>query len=460
MEEEKTAQEGQYGRNLAQGSVVKQLILFALPFLASNLVQSFYSVADMWIVGQFADNISMSGVNIGSQITFILTNVVVGLCTGGTILIAQAMGRKDQKVMEEVTATLMTTLLIAGAVITALMIFLRVPILNLIQTPPAAYQEADRYLTVTCAGILFIFAYNVLSAVQRGMGDSKRPFYFVLIACITNIVLDYILVAIFHLGALGAAIATVFSQALSVVLCMVTLVRSDFVFDFKPKSFRINRHYMGHIFRLGLPSAVQNGVTSLSFLIITILTNIIGQENASAAVGVVSKFNGFAIMPAVALGASISTVCAQNIGAGRWDRAVKTCWIGTGIAFAFSAAVFAVAKCFPAQIIGAFNEEPALVEYGVVYMSSFCFDYLFVPLCFCINGLFIASGHTTFSLLNNMMSALLLRIPVCVIFSLVLDMGMFGVGLGAPVASAGALCVIILYYLSGRWRRNIAMDGT
>ena len=254
MPEEKQ-RHSRYERDLTEGHVVKQLILFALPFLASNLIQSLYSVADMLIVGNFAGNISMSGVNIGSQITFILTNIVVGLCTGGTILIAQAMGRRDRKAIEEVTATLMTTLLIAGVIITALMIFLRVPILRLIQTPKEAFDEANRYLVVTCAGILFIFAYNVLSAVQRGMGDSKRPFYFVLIACVTNIVLDYVLVAIFHMGALGAAIATVFSQGLSVVLCMVTLARDNFVFDFKPKSLRVDRHYVGRIFRLGLPSA-------------------------------------------------------------------------------------------------------------------------------------------------------------------------------------------------------------
>lgn len=456
MPEEEKQRHSRYERNLTEGHVVKQLILFALPFLASNLIQSLYSVADMLIVGNFAGNISMSGVNIGSQITYILTNIVVGLCTGGTILIAQAMGRKDRKAIEEVTATLMTTLLIAGVIITALMIFLRVPILQLIQTPKEAFDEANRYLVVTCTGILFIFAYNVLSAVQRGMGDSKRPFYFVLIACVTNIVLDYVLVAIFHMGALGAAIATVFSQGLSVVLCMVTLARDNFVFDFKPKSLRVNRHYVGRIFQLGLPSAVQNGVTSFSFLIITVLTNYIGGVNASAAVGVVSKFNGFAIMPAVALAASISTICAQNIGADRWDRAVKTCWIGTGIAAAISIVIFLLTRIFPAEIISLFNRDPELVKYGMVYMNTFCFDYLFVPFCFCINGLFIASGHTTFSLTNNLMSSLILRIPACILFSLVLDWGMMGVGVGAPVASAGSLCVIIVYYLSGKWRENRA----
>lgn len=456
MEERRPERKSRYERNLTEGSVARQLILFALPFLASNLIQSLYSVADMLIVGNFAGNISMSGVNIGSQITFILTNIVVGLCTGGTILIAQAMGRQDRRSIEEVTATLMTTLLIAGAVITALMIFLRVPILHLIQTPPEAFEEADRYLVVTCTGILFIFAYNVLSAVQRGMGDSKRPFYFVLIACVTNIVLDYVLVAVFHMGALGAAVATVFSQGLSVVLCMVTLARDNFVFDFKPRSLRIDRHYVGRIFRLGLPAAVQNGVTSFSFLIITVLTNYIGGVNASAAMGVVSKFNGFAIMPAVALGASISTVCAQNIGADRWDRAVRTCWTGTGIAFVISVGIFILSRLFPREIISLFNREPELVEYGMVYMKTFCFDYLFVPLCFCVNGLFIASGHTAFSLTNNLMSALLLRIPACVFFSLVLDWGMMGVGVGAPVASFGSLCLIIGYYLSGKWRQNVA----
>lgn len=445
-----------FENDLSEGSVVKQLILFSLPFLVSNIIQSLYSVADMLIVGRFSGTISMSGVNIGSQVTFIVTNIVVGLCTGGTVLIAQYLGAKKRDQMEETTATLMSTLLIAGVVLTIVMLFFKDPLLRLIQTPSESYGEARRYLTVTVAGMIFIFGYNVFSAILRGMGDSKRPLYFVTIACVTNIVLDLILVGKFDMGALGAAIATVFSQAVSMITCIVVMIRSDFVFDFKLSSFRIHKDKMEKIFKLGTPSAIQNGVTSFSFLIITVLVNTIGGVNASAAVGVVGKFNGFAIMPAVAMGASVATMCAQNIGAEKWDRAIKTCKIGTAVAVVISFAIFALAQIFPAEILKIFNDDPEMIAYGIQYMRSFTIDYLFIPFIFGINGLFIGAGHTTFSLINNMMSALILRIPAAILFGSVMGMGLFGIGLGAPVASGGSMILVLLFLFSGRWKENKA----
>ncbi|MCH1983988.1 MATE family efflux transporter [Ruminococcus sp. OA3] len=442
--------------NLSEGNVATQLIKFSLPFLVSNLIQSLYNVADMLIVGNFSGTNSLSGVNIGGQITFVLTNIIVGLCTGGTVLIAQYLGAGKRQNMKKVTATLMTTLLIGAIVITAAMLIIKVPLLRLMQTPSESFSEANRYLTVTVSGIIFIFGYNAFSAILRGMGDSKRPFYFVLIACVTNIVMDLLLVGVFHLGAFGAAVATVFSQALSMILCMIYLIRNDFIFDFRLSSFRIDRFSLKKIFQIGLPSAVQNGVTGLSFMIITTLANVIGGVEASAAVGVVSKFNGFAIMPAVAMGASISTMCAQNIGANRWDRALKACRIGTGIAAAVSFAIFILAELFPARILSMFDNNPDMIAYGITYIRPFALDYLIVPFCFCINGLYIASGHTTFSLINSMMSALVLRIPACILISTVLGLGIAGVGMGAPIASAGSLFLIIWFYFSGRWRKNLA----
>ena len=448
-----------FEKNLSEGSVVKQLIMFSLPFLVSNIIQSLYSVADMLIVGRFSGTISMSGVNIGSQVTLILTNIVVGLCTGGTVLIAQYLGAKKRKDMEEATATLMTTLLIAAILITVLMLIFKDGVLHLIQTPAEAYEEADRYLTVTVIGLIFIFGYNVFSAIMRGMGDSKRPLYFVLIACITNVVLDLLLVGWLDMGALGAAVATVISQGVSMITCIVVLIRSNFVFDFRPSSFKIQKKKAGRIFRLGLPSAIQNGVTSFSFMIITALVNIIGGVSASAAVGVVAKFNGFAILPAIAMGASVSTMCAQNIGAGKWDRAVKTCRIGTAIAFGISLLIFVVAQLFPSEILRIFNDDPEMIYYGVEYMRLFTFDYLIVPFVFCINGLFIGAGHTTFSLINNLLSAIVLRIPAATLFGLAVGMGLRGVGLGAPVASFGSLIFIIGFLISGKWKENKAMAG-
>ncbi|MDD6878081.1 MAG: MATE family efflux transporter, partial [Clostridiaceae bacterium] len=318
----------QFESNLSEGSVARRLIVFALPVLLSNIVQSLYSVADMLIVGNFAGTASMSAVNIGGQVTFIVTNAVFGLCLGGTVLIAQYLGAGEREKMRRTISTLVTGLLILGVVCTAGLLSLRDASLRLIRTPEESFAEASEYLFVTILGIVFIFGYNALSAILRGMGDSKRPFYFVLIACVTNILLDILFVGPMQMGARGAAIATVISQGVSMLLCVGYLIRNKFIFDFRLRSYRIYREQLGLIFKIGTPNAVQNAVVSVSFMFITALVNTIGGYTASAAVGVVGKFNGFAIMPALAMSSAISTMAAQNIGAGKWDRAVKSLRIG------------------------------------------------------------------------------------------------------------------------------------
>jgi len=228
-----------FENNMSQGNVLKKLILFSLPFLASNLIQSFYNVADMLIVGNFCGKEAMSGVNIGGQVTFILTNIVIGFSMGATVLIGQYIGANNREAMRRVIATILTLLIGLAVVITVVMLIFKNFVLDLIQTPPEAYGEADRYLTVTLIGIVFIFGYNALSAILRGMGDSKRPLYFVTVACLTNVVLDLIFVAGFNWAAWGAAVATVISQALSMALCIIYMIKKKFDFDFKLSSFKI-----------------------------------------------------------------------------------------------------------------------------------------------------------------------------------------------------------------------------
>jgi putative MATE family efflux protein len=448
--------------NLSRGNVLTKLVLFALPFLASNLVQSFYNVADMLIVGNFSGidgTVSMSGVNIGGQVTFILTNVIIGLCMGATVLIGQYVGAENREALERVTTTIITLLLALGLGITALMLVFKRPVLDLIRTPPESYAESDRYLTVTVMGLVFIFGYNALSAILRGMGNSKQPFYFVLVACITNIILDLIFVAVFHWGAFGAALATVISQALSMFLCIGYMVRNSFQFDFKLSSFRIYGDHLRMILKIGLPTCVQNGITSMSFLFITAIVNIVGGVSASAAVGAVGKFNSFAFMPTIAISASISAMAAQNIGAGRMSRAVQACRIGTVFAAAVTWLFFVFVQIFPAQILSLFGNDPKMIQDGVTYLRSFSFDFLIIPFIFCINGFLIGGGHTLFTLIASIFSSVLLRVPVCYIFGVTAGWGLLGVGMGAPVASAGVLLVVIGYMISGKWRRNVIKAG-
>lgn len=440
--------------NLSEGSVLKKLVTFAIPFLISNLVQSFYNVADMLIVGNFCGPNSMSGVNIGGQITFILTNIVIGLCMGATVLIGQYVGAGNREGLKKVTATIITLLLVLALAITVVMLIFKGPVLRLIRTPAESYAESESYLTVTVIGLVFIFGYNALSAILRGMGDSKHPFYFVMIACVTNIALDFLFVAGLGMAAFGAALATVISQGLSMILCIGFMVRNNFQFDFRPSSFRIDREQLRRIIKIGLPTSVQNGVTTISFLFITAIVNMVGGVSASAAVGAVGKFNSFAFMPTMAMSASVSAMAAQNLGANRPDRAVHACKIGIVASVIITWLFFVFVQLFPAQILSLFGNDPQMISDGVTYLRSFSFDFLVVPFIFCINGLLIGGGHTLFTLFNSMLSSVLLRVPVCYIFGVVMEKGLFGIGMGAPTASFGALLVVIAYLLSGKWKVN------
>ena len=441
--------------DLTKGNVLKRLVLFAIPFLVSNLIQSFYNVADMLIVGRFCGTASMSGVNIGGQVTLILTNTVIGLCMGGTVLIGQYMGAGNRAALKRVTAMLITLLVILSLSITVLMFFLRVPVLRLIRTPVESFSESDRYLTVTLTGIIFIFGYNALAAILRGMGNSKHPLYFVLAACITNVILDLIFVAVFSWGAFGAALATVISQALSVFLCIIYMKRNNFQFDFKLRSFKIYGEQLRLIFRIGLPTCIQNSIVSVSFTFITAIVNIVGGVSASAGVGAVGKFNSFVFMPTMAISASVSAMSAQNFGAGRIDRAVSACKIGTIFSVCISYAFFALVMIFPASILKIFGNDPMMINDGVNYLRSFAWDFLLIPFIFCINGFLIGGGHTLFTLVNTILSSALLRVPVCYFFGITLGWGLKGVGLGAPAASVGVLLLIVGFLLTGKWKQNV-----
>lgn len=447
-----------FERNLSKGSVARQLITFSLPFLISNIIQSLYGVCDMIIVGRFTGTASMSAVNIAGQVTFILTNMVFGLCVGATVLIGQYLGANAKEEMKQTIGTLYTTLLFCSVLITIIMLIFCVPVLHLINTPAEAFDEARRYLNVTMLGTIFIFGYNACSAIMRGLGDSRRPLVFVSIACVINIFFDLLLVAVFDMGAYGAAIATVFSQGVSLILCIIYLKRNNFIFDFKIKSFKIHRKRLQMLLKVGIPTCVQNVVVGLSFLFLTAMVNTLG-VTSSAAVGAVGKFNGFAIMPAVAMSSSISAMSAHNIGADEQKRAVKTLRIGVVIALSISIVLFALIRLFPDAILRIFADDDAMVANGLQYIYTFSYDYLIVPLLFCLNGLFIGSGHTTFSLINSLMSSVLIRVPAAYFFGFYLNMGLKGVGLGSPIASALSLIVSLCFFFSGKWKHSIVIKG-
>lgn len=443
-----------FRQDLTSGSVSKQLMKFAIPFLLSNLLQAFYSVADMIIVGRLCGTHGITGVNIGSQINILVTGAALGLAVGGTVLIAQYGGAKKFDEQRKTIGTLFTLYMILAVIFTAVMLLLGTTLLDVLKTPQVAYTEAENYYNICMAGLIFMFAYNVISAILRGMGDSKRPLYFVLIATVVNIIGDIILVGPFQMGAAGAAYATIGAQAFSVVLSLIYLFKNHFFTGYKKSDFKIDKEKAKMLLKIGLPSSVQQIVISFSFLTLTALVNSLPNADiASACQGIGGKVNSFAVLPVLAMSSAVSSMAGQNIGAGETERAKKTMLTGMGIAFGITIFVFALVQLFPQQIISLFDTNPDVIEVGKEYLRFIALDYLFVPFVFCMNGLAIGAGYTNFALFNACFSSILVRVPFAYIMVNLTSMGFNGVGIATGLASVASMIVGAIYVASGKWKK-------
>lgn len=444
-----------FNKDLTKGSVTKQLIKFATPFLLSNLLQALYSVADMIIVGNFRGEIGITGVSIGSQVNILVTGAAMGLSVGGTVMIAQYGGQKMFKEQRRTICTMTTIYIILSVVLTAAMLLLCHPLLRLLNTPANAYQETADYYNICMGGMIFMFLYNAISGVLRGMGDSKRPLYFVLIAAITNVVLDLILVGKYNMGSAGAAWATISSQALSVIISLGYLIKKKFFAEYKLEDLKIKKEQLIPMFKIGIPSSIQSLVVSLSFLTLTALINSLPNADiASACQGIGGKINSFAILPGLAISSAISSMAGQNIGAGEFKRAKKTMYIGMIMAFSVSVIVFAVVNIFPQFLIRLFGNNPEVIETGARYLQLISFDYLFASIMFCFNGLAIASGNTYIALLNAVINGICVRVPVAYFLVNVMDMGFDGVAYAMGFASVGGIIIGAIFVASGKWKKR------
>lgn len=440
-----------FEKDLTTGSVAKKLVLFALPFVMSNFIQSLYSVADMIIVGNFTSVATLNGVSNATQLTMLFTNAVIGLSVGGTVLIGQYLGSGSKNELKDTIATSFTVLAVIALCLTAVAPFIAKPLLGLMRVDAESVRDGAIYFITVMSGTLFVFAYNALASVLRGMGDSKHPMIFVAIAAGTNVALDLLFIGVFGWGGFGAAIATVISQAIAVILSAAYLVKNNFVFDFKFSSFKIKADKLRLMLSIGFPTMLNNICVSTSFVFLTSIANIVARGGGGA-VGVVGKYNGFAILPALGISASISAMVAQNFGAGNIDRVKKTHKVGTAIAVSFTFLIFVITLLFPTQILKMFSGDENFIRLGKDYLKTLSWDYLIVPLQFCFNGLFIGTGHTTFALISGVSSSLLFRIPFCYLLGITFGFGMKGIGAGAPIASLAATAISLAFYLSGKWK--------
>lgn len=429
--------------DFTQGSILKKLALFMLPILGALVLQAAYGAVDLLVVGRFGSTSGLSAVSTGSQVLNLVTFVVTQLAMGVTVLIARYLGEKKHEFISPVIGGAAVVFALLAAVLFGVLVFLARPISSLMQAPAEALDLTTSYVRICGAGIFFIVAYNMLSALFRGMGDSRSPLIFVLVACVVNIVGDLVLVAGFHLDAVGAAIATVAAQAVSVVCAVVMLLKKSLPFSIKKADFRLNFQCKKFL-AIGLPLALQEFLTQLSFLALCAFVNRLGLE-ASSGYGVACKIVNFAMLIPSALMQSMASFISQNIGAGKHQRARQT--LRTGIGLFFGLFVFALVLCKGDLLCSFFTTDAPVIANGYAYLKGFALETILTAILFSMIGYFNGSGKTVFVMAQGLFQTLLVRLPMAYIMSIQPNASLTMIGLAAPTSTAVGVLLNVCFFL-------------
>lgn len=442
--------------DFTQGSILKKLCRFMLPVLGALILQAAYGAVDLLVVGRFGSTSGLSAVSTGSQVLNLVTFVVTQLAMGVTVLIARYIGEKREKEIGAVLggAAVVFTIL-AGCLFVLLVLFAR-PISVLMQAPQEALALTASYVRICGCGILFIVAYNVLSAVFRGLGDSRSPLLFVLVACLVNVAGDLVLVAGLHLDAAGAALATVLAQAVSVGCALAILRRKKLPFTFRKSDVRLNEQCRRFL-AIGLPLALQEFLTQLSFLALCAFVNRLGLA-ASSGYGVASKIVSFVMLVPSALMQSMASFVAQNIGAGNVKRAKKSMFTGIVVGVAFGIVMFALVLRKGDVLAGLFSTDAEVVRRGFEYLRGFAPETIVTAVLFSMVGYFNGSNQTLWVMIQGLIQTLLVRLPLAYYMSIQPNASLTKIGMSAPVATVVGIALNIgcFLYLN---RRNAAKQG-
>ena len=429
--------------DFTQGSILKKLSLFMLPVLGALILQAAYGAVDLLVVGRFGSTAGLSAVSTGSQILNLVTFVVTQLAMGVTVLIARYLGEKRPEQIGAVLggAAVVFTILSVGIFI--LLVGFARPISVLMQAPEETVGLTASYVRICGGGIFFIVAYNLLSAIFRGLGDSRSPLLFVLVACIVNIAGDLVLVAGFDMDAAGAAIATVLAQAVSVVLAVALLVRKKLPFAITRADFRLNPQCRKFL-SIGLPLALQEFLTQLSFLALCAFVNRLGLT-ASSGYGVASKIVNFAMLIPSALMQSMASFVAQNVGAGNQKRARQSMLTGIGVGLVFGCAVFALVMLKGDALAGIFSPDAEVVQKGFEYLKGFAPETILTAILFSMLGYF--NNKTLWVMAQGLIQTLLVRLPFAYVMSIQPNASLTKIGLAAPVSTLVGVLLNVGFYL-------------
>ena len=442
-------------KNLTTGSVFKTLLYFSLPYLLAYFLQTLYGMADLFIIGQYNGVESTTAVSIGSQVMHMLTVMIVGLAMGATVMIGQAVGAGRRERASLAIGNTAVLFMILSVVVTVVLLFTVRPIVRVMSTPAEAVPGTVSYLTVCFIGIPFITAYNIISSVFRGMGDSKSPMYFIAIACAANIVLDYLLIGGLGLGPVGAALGTTLSQTISVIVSLFMILRKKTGITLTASAFKPRREVMGGLLKIGIPIAMQDGFIQIAFIVITVIANRRGLNDA-AAVGIVEKIIGILFLVPSSMLQSVSALSAQNVGAGRHDRARRTLGYASVLSVLWGLAAVVVMQLGAETFIGLFAESGEVVRLGGQYMRGYVWDSALAGIHFCFSGYFCAYGLSGISFLHNSLSIVCVRIPVAYFASAYFTDTLFPMGLASTAGSALSvvICVGVFFWMERRRKRQ------
>ncbi len=450
-------------KNLTTGSVFKNVILFSLPYLLSYFLQTLYGMADLFIIGQFEGVASTTAVSIGSQVMHMLTVMIVGLAMGTTVSIAQAIGANNRKLAAMNIGNTVALFMVVSVILIAILLILVHPIVSAMSTPVEAVDGTVAYLTICFIGIPFITAYNIISSIFRGMGDSKSPMYFIAVACAANIGLDYLFMGVFRLGPAGAALGTTVSQAISVVVSLVVILKRKSII-LKKADFKPCRLIMGKILKIGVPIAFQDGLIQVAFIIITIIANQRGLNDA-AAVGIVEKVMSFLFLIPSSMLSTVSALGAQNIGAKKPERAIQTLRYAIMLTVGFGILASIAIQFIAEPIVALFTDQNTasgaeVVRFGGQYLRGYIFDCIFAGIHFSFSGYFCACGKSGLSFLHNILAIALVRIPGVYLTSQMFPTTLFPMGLATAAGSllSVMICIIAFAFIR-RKNRQITLGG-
>lgn len=431
--------------DFTQGSILGKLVPFMLPILGALILQAAYGAVDLLVVGRFGTTSGLSSVSTGSQVLNLVTFVITQSAMGITVLIARYIGEKKQQQIGALIGGSIVVFAMISAVLFVVMIVFSRPIAVLMQAPAEAVSLTSMYVKICGGGIFFIVAYNLLAAIFRGLGDSKSPLIFVAVACVVNIAGDLVLVAGFHLDAAGAAIATVLAQAVSVVFALLLLFKRKLPFTIKKNDFKINEHCKRAL-KTGLPLALQECLTQISFLALCAFVNKLGLE-ASSGYGVACKLVNFAMLIPSALMQSTASFISQNVGAGNEKRAKKTMFTGIGVGLTIGCIVF-IFIMFKGDILtGIFTTDEVVIQKGYNYLRGFASETIVTAVLFSMIGYFNGHDKTVWVMLQGLIQTLLVRLPLAYYMSIQPDASLTKIGFAAPVATMFGIVLNMIFYI-------------